>query len=545
MPARPVSRGRLVAWHQVFIACVVVSALAVHVWGIRQDLPFTPEVDETRPLVPAVNMAATGDLNPHWFGHPASTVIYPSALLHHIWHNLTYGGRWLGPNPEVATVFAATPGPFYLLGRVLAIGYAVLSIPLVYLIGRRAFGVPVALLGAWLAWLAPVALENAQMVRTDSAGAFFGLLSLLMCLRLYERPSTRNQVLAGLAIGLSVATRYFMVVLVPVLIAVDALILWRHPPPREALRRLWLSMGLGLLMVPVAFSLATPYFFLDFRSAWQSLRHEARSQNLGADGLSPLGNMLWYLTSAIPASITWPRYLLALAGIGLAVWRRRPQQLLLLLFVAAFLAAISLSSLHWQRWVIQILPLLALFTAAALHELALRASQRLSLGARARGAALLALVLAVSAPSLYQLGRDTHLRSRYSTRVAAREWIMRNLPYGSHIALEWYTAPLTLANFERYGWERRTGPAGANGFTLYEHRTLAGRTLEDYRREGFDYLVVSDELYGRFFAEAERYPDEVAFYASLFERGRLVQQFEPSAERGGPVIRVYSIADAG
>jgi hypothetical protein len=156
----------------------------------------------------------------------------------------------------------------------------------------------------------------------------------------------------------------------------------------------------------------------------------------------------------LPASITWPRYLLALAGIGLAVRRRRPRQLLLLLFVATFLATISLSSLHWQRWIIQVLPVLALFTAAALYGLTLRASRVLGLQAQARNA------------------------------------------------------------------------------------------LDDYRREGFDYLVVSDDLYGRYFSEAEKYPHEVAFYSSLFEQGKLVQQFEPSAERGGPVIRIYQISGA-
>jgi hypothetical protein len=487
-------------------------------------------------------MAATGDLNPGWFGHPASTLMYPAALSFHIWYALTHGGRWLQPNPGLLSAFATTPGSFYLIGRVLTTVYALATIPLVYLVGRRAFPVQVALIGAWLAWLAPVALENAQMVRSDSAGACFGLLSLLMCLRLYERPSAANQLLAGAAIGLAVATRYFMVVLIPVLVAVDLLVVWRGVPRRAALGHHWPGMALGLLMVPVAFCVATPFFLLDYHTAWQSLKHEARSQNLGADGFSRPGNLLWYLTSAIPASITWPRYLLALVGIGLALRRRRLEQLLLALFVAVFLGTISLSRLHWQRWIIQVLPVLALFTAAALYELTARASRGLRAHPRAWFGALAVLCLLLAAPSLIQLVQETQERSRYSTRIAAREWIMEHVPPGSQIALEWDTAPLTLANFERYGWERHTAPEDGQGFTLYAHRTLATRTLEEYQREGFEYLVVSDAIYGRYVAEAERYPDEVAFYDSLFRRGHLVGQFEPGGGRGGPTIRIYSIA---
>src|SRR5262249_43024878 len=60
------------------MAAIVLLSLGAHLWGLTGDLPM-PEVDERYFITPATYIAARGDLNPHWFGHPGSTVIYPLA----------------------------------------------------------------------------------------------------------------------------------------------------------------------------------------------------------------------------------------------------------------------------------------------------------------------------------------------------------------------------------------------------------------------------------------------------------------------------------
>ena len=67
------------------------------------------------------------------------------------------------------------------------------------------------------------AVHLGRVVRSDSAGVFFGLLALWLCLRLFDDPRTRWCVLAGLGVGLAVSSRYFMVALVPVLVAAAVL----------------------------------------------------------------------------------------------------------------------------------------------------------------------------------------------------------------------------------------------------------------------------------------------------------------------------------
>lgn len=310
---------------RLILVGIIGAALGFHLSGIQRDLPLTPEIDEPLFVTRAVNMAAKGDLNPGWFGNPGSTVLYPLAGIYHLWNAVAHDGTLFRPDAALQTTFQSNRSEFYVLGRLLTIFYAVMSVSLVYLVGRRAFGERVALMGAGLSMLCPVAVLHAQMVRTDSASVFFGLLGLWLCLRLYDRPTAGNQILAGLAIGVAISSRYFMAALIPVLAAVDGMILWRQITHRQKLWASWLGMGAGLLAMAGGFALTTPYFFLDFDTAWGNVTREARSVHVGADGLSPRENLVWYLTSAIPRSITLPQTALAALGAVLAVWEAPAQ----------------------------------------------------------------------------------------------------------------------------------------------------------------------------------------------------------------------------
>ena len=511
------------------LSCILLVSLALLAAGIKRDLPFTPEIDEPHFVEPAVNIAATGDLNPREFENPGSTVIYPLAGIYHVWNAVAHDGTLFRSDPGLRATVESNPSEFYLLGRLLTISYAVMTVPLIFLIGRRAFGERVGLIGSGLFVLYPLAVTHAQMVRTDSAATFFGMLGVWMCLRLYDRPTTGNQILAGFAIGLAIASRYFMVALIPVLLAVGGMILWRQISQADKLKATWVGIGAGVLAVAVGFAVTTPYFFLDFTAAWQEVTFQAgHSNHLGADGLSPPENFLWYLTRAIPLSITWPEAILAASGVALVVWRRRFKQILLVLFTVVFLVGISRAPLHWQRWIIQILPILALLVAYAIAEVAGWLARRLQAKMVLQLAILVLAGLAVAAWPGYKVMLQDIQQARPSTRILAREWIFANVPVGSRLAQEWYTAP----------------SLGDAHLDVLAMPSLGGRGLGEYRREGFEYLVVSSWTYDRYLAEPQRYEGQALFYRSLFEEGDILQWFRPSNTRGGPEIRIYRLATA-
>lgn len=135
------------------------------------------------------------------------------------------------PDPNLQVKFSTSFWEFYLLGRLLSVAYTILSIPLIYLIGKRTFGGRVGLAGAWLFVFYTLAIYHAQMVRTDSVALFWTLASLWYCLRISAKPTRNNHLLAGLAIGLGIASRYFLVTLVPILLIIDSFMLWQQAPP--------------------------------------------------------------------------------------------------------------------------------------------------------------------------------------------------------------------------------------------------------------------------------------------------------------------------
>ena len=551
-------------------------AAALGLSGIKGDLPHVAEADEPVFVVPAVTMARTGDLNPRWFGHPGSTVIYPLAGLARALDIAAFERRLV---PYYRSMAQPPPFPLpelYLLGRLLALAYLVLSIPLVYAVGRRAFGRRAALLGAAFLPAMPLPAEYAIIVRTDSAALLFTLLALWAILRVYERPTLVRNAAAGAAIGLAVATRYFMLALPPALLAADVLAAWRETRAgldgrREiapVVKSNMVGLGVGALACVAAFAITTPYFFSDFQRVLSDLSVESRSSHLGADGLNFAGNLLFYVTDAIPDGMSLPLALLALLGIvltlrGLPGAQRRAEQLILLAFAATLLVAMSTSHLHWVRWTIQVLPVLGLFAASALVAvvdwITSRARTRAGAGTT-QGAALqpdadsqapppgpawllVAAAVLVCAPALLSTTQAAAARHAPSTHLRAREWLLKNVPPGSHVATEHFSAPLLPEDLGGFVEERRRGPSDASGFVVLERHTLSDRPLSYYRDEGFEYVVVSGAWFGPILANPEERPQAAAFYSDLTTSGDLLAEFGPSHRAGGPLIRVYRLGE--
>ncbi|MGH9026741.1 MAG: ArnT family glycosyltransferase [Acidimicrobiia bacterium] len=507
-----------VSWWVIgaLLALMALSAVA-HLSALRRDLPLA-DIDENYFVDPAVHFAATGDPNPNWFGHPGSTVIYPVAGLIHAWDAVAHDGPILGSSSALSRRYEQHPTPFYVLARLWTITLSVATVPLLFLVGRRAFNARVALIAAAIWAVVPISAHFGRIVRSDSASVCFGLLALWLCLRLFEEPRTRWCVGAGLAVGFAISSRYFMVALLPCLAA--AAIVPLRQNPRSAIRAAGIAVGSAL----GGFVLTTPFFLLDWSTARGSLEVQENASQPTAEGLSRLGNLRWYLGTAIPDTLTWPLVALAVAGVVLAVWRRRALPLLLALFCGTFLVGICLSRLHWQRWLIPILPVLILFGAYTVDLIVRRLAATVKGNDRWATAAACVVITGVLAvhPTM-RLIDDIQLVSERSTRSEAREWIVDNAPPGTQIGDDAKNAPVD----------------DVNGYTS---RAIDPRnnSLAELQRNGYDYFVTNGLRYGRYASNPDRYPRESAFYLDVACNTRLVALFQPTATHGLP-IRIYDL----
>lgn len=532
------------------LAALLSLAAILYLSGVRRELPFYYEGDERIFVQLAARMAVSEDPNPHWFGNPGATVIYPLAVGYRLADALMRGASLFGPDRELLERFRADPGGFYLAGRLMNVGYALAAFALLWLIGRRAFDDDLAALGGvLLAVLSPLTMSYSQMVRTDAAALFFAMLALWACLRALEHPTARRFGLAGAASGLGVASRYFLAALALPLIVAG----WEgvRRSGARAFRETLLPPLVGLLALPTAFALASPYFFLDFETARNSLQGEARATHRGADGLTPAGNLRFYASEAIPSQLGVFGTLLAGLGLLAALRRDAAGARVLASFVLALLLGISASGLHWARWAIPIEPLLALFAAFALDAgvgWALARAHRDAWRIPVFAAALLAL----AALPAYKTAREALRASRPTTRLLARDWLIANLAAASKIAAERGSAPL-LVRQQALDDRLDTLPRGllqnvAFGSTemgvLLVPSLPSHGTLADYVREGYRYVVTAGVVSGAALRERGLTQDETGFYEELSTRGRELARFDPELTRAGPAIRVWELPSA-
>jgi len=371
-----------------------------------------------------------------------------------------------GTKLVAATVGKDDYDHLYLVGRGLSAIADTLTIVLVFLIARallasssrwvRDVG---ALLAAAFYAFAVAAVQSAHFFTTDSWLVLFGTVTVYVALRSVGTARAHGAadltalVLIGAAAGLTVACKISGVfVALPIIVA----LLWRVAVMNEQRGRAAAAVGATrdtlviLVGAYLAFRLVSPYAFA--HSNWLQLapgadyRAAVDEQRDILDGkvlypptfqwllsprlLDPLRNLVvWQL--GLPLGIS------AVAGVALLAKRllrpsiSGPREVefvgtaMLLAFVVAVFLYMGSRFQHMGRYLLPIIPLLGVAAAGALAILSGRNARVLALAG-----ALIAAATAAYAVSFH------HVYGSKNTRVAASEWILRNVATGATVASE-------------------------------------------------------------------------------------------------------------
>ena len=158
-------------------------------------------------------------------------------------------------------------------------------------------------------------------------------------------------------------------------------------------------------------------------------------------------------------------------------------------------------------------------------------------------AVVLVLAVAIVAPLADSVAFDRGL-SGTDVRARAKVWIEANLPAGSTIATENYSAPLVRTRDEEHF---RSAGLATPSYGIIRLRLPApgvpnrSHSLEWLREKNADYVIVSSKVYDRVLAAADQYPELAAFYRDLDEQAELVQTFAPGPGERGPVLKLYRL----
>jgi 4-amino-4-deoxy-L-arabinose transferase-like glycosyltransferase len=529
------------------VLLLLALAAFLRFYGIRHGMPFAYDPDEPFLVARAMRIVLTGDLNPHWFGHPASVVIYASAAYYKLlqW----WGTGWLGLS-SVRDYFVQNPAPFYVGPRVLSALAGVGTVGMVHAIAQRLYGPRAAWLAAFLVAVNALHVEFSQLVRSDVIATFFLMLVAWQALGIVQTRAPRHYAGACAFLAMATATKY------PAVVGGLMILLAHVLSDRTRIWREWWKLAIAGLAFVVVLFLCSPYMFLDPAAVIQGLRDETRVTHLSAEGEGLLKNLGWYVGYVLPDKFGIVPLLLALV-FALAGARRLPAGLprqghaIVACFVVVFLLFLSTLTLRWARWVIPVVPFLAMLAAAGADRLLAWAACRGALASRAAVGATLLLLVAWPA---YQAGMQAWAR-KYDTRTHAQRWILEHIPRGSTILVEIYGPQLPVGAYRQFSTQLRTltpepTPPG-RPYAVPRSQFGPYATVEQLRQAGIEYVVLTN-VRSRYEAQADRHADVLARYDELLWQARVIKRFVPRcydpdrdptlrSAIGGPEIRVLQL----
>ncbi|MCB9077420.1 MAG: glycosyltransferase family 39 protein [Anaerolineaceae bacterium] len=329
-------------------------------------------------------------LNPFWnvdtqerrsytYGH---FPLYTLVLVAHLFKLVAPLVQSLGLPPNWLQFFvtAETGQGYAFIGRGLAALADVATVYLIFLIGRRLYGVGGGLLAAALSTFTVLQIQLAHFFAVDPITTTFTMLAIYGSMLLYERQSIGAAIITGIGIGLAVASKFsaLPVIFVPVMAGYLA---GRHARQNETTpagsHRQSRMIGLVLLALALSFLIfviTSPFVLLDFENFKRAVIDE---QGNMVSGLADFpftrqyrGTIAyWYfIEQQLRWGMGWWLGLLALAGtlwvIVKTVWSKaQVGEVLCLTWIVLYFGPTGLFMAKFMRYMAPIVPLFTLFGA--------------------------------------------------------------------------------------------------------------------------------------------------------------------------------------
>ena len=472
------------------LAALFLFAAVVRLVGVRWDQGHFFHPDE-RAIAMAIERISFVplQLNPHFFAYGS----FPLYVTRVVTSLLAKVRPW----------FAGYDGIIF-TGRELSAFWGAATVVLLALLGARLYGRRAGLLAGVLLAATVLHVQSSHFAISDVPLTFLILLSLFFLIEVVESGRLSRYLLAGLSIGLAVATKFSALpILLP--LAVTVAIRWRLE--RKA-RPLLYGLAAGVTAVAF-FVLGQPYAILDFHAYIHDILEQSRMVRNA--GIVPYTNqyigvpkylydlqqmILWGMAPLLGFAAVWG----TIQCVARAFRKVNTSELVLLSWVLPFFAINGSFDVKFMRYLLPIYPLLILFGAAWLEGWAERARI---------GRVVRAIVLAGTAVALISF---LTIYTRRHPVLRASEWFYENVPAGARVATqhwdEGFPFPLPDRDPSRYRIVQ---------MPYYEPDTrekIAGICRE---LAGADYAVLpTKRVYGSVTRAPDKFPFTSRYFYELF-----------------------------
>ena len=524
----------------------------------------------------------TSTLNPFWdvrnqsrrsytYGHfPLYTLVFVA----NVFNDLASVAAAIDLPPEMIQFLANSLSGhgFARIGRGLMALADLFSVYLLFLIGRRLYGLWGGVLAAALSAFTVLQIQLAHFFAVDPVSTTFTLLAIYGAILLFERQSTKAAIITGLGIALAVSSKFSALPIVFAPMVAGYLAVIHHnaksrPAGSTGAALQNRMLGLVLLSLGLAFgvfAITSPYVLLDFDNFRQAVLEEQGNMVSGVADF-PFTRQYrntpayWYFVEQqLRWGMGWPLGLLALAGtlwvIGKAVQgKAQPGEWIALSWIVLYFVPTGLFLAKFMRYMVPVVPLFTLFGAglvvalwryqAGERQLA-KESPSKQMWARSemadcetragdpashprdpestllqklpKGLAIALAVVALSGAIIWSLAFVTGVYGTEHTWVTFARWTYAHVPDGSCIAYEHWDDRMPTDIPEPGG-----NPAAHEYFQpqlpMYDDDS---QQKYDFLRETLmncDYVVLaSNRLWRTIPGLPERYPMSSRYYEALF-----------------------------
>ena len=359
-------------------------------------------------------------------------------------HTVGRGWGLIPTTPQGYAAFSPQAAPeqaaLFLTGRIVTALLGTATIAVIYFLGRRLYGRKAGLLAALLYAVTPIAVQHSHFLTVDVPATFFVSLALLWAARLLTRQTWADYVLAGVWVGIAAATKYnaVLVLIAPIL----AHRFNKNPNSCDTHRAAHFIVL--LIAAAFAFLIACPGPLINFDAFWNGtypgsgVRYELfeHSRNGHGDLFTHTGpGWIYHLVVSLRYGMGTPLLALSLAGIGYALWKRRPEDLLLVAFIVLYYGLAGFSAVRFARYMIPLFPAFSVLAARVL----VAPFSRPVLGKALAGLAAVVIFCAFGSSALLNL----HLTALDSRDFFA-DYLERHAPQGATVAfakIPWFYSP--------------------------------------------------------------------------------------------------------
>ena len=486
----------------IVLFLIFTGSLLIRMIGLDHGFPLLTHPDESAILNPVVMMTETKTLNPGDFIRPDQILYFLNYFFLNILSFLRFGAN-------IAITFQDNELFFYYYARFLIAIFGALIPVVAYLIGKqfkREFGYISALVFVFF----PSYIVHSAYITPDVPITLFTLLVMYFTLRYIKKDDKKGIYFATLFAAINTAEKYpglfsLSIVFLGILLKQLEESKTSHINYWGLIRKL---IFFGFLFIFTLFIVA-PNLFLEYKSVFAAIIHDARSTHPGADNLPWFKNLLFYFKQFNGWSNLLSLPLIIVGGVRF--YQKRDPHQLILIYGILYWILLSVLPLHWERWALPMYTAPLFLIACGILFLIEKTENKIF------GRAL--VFLSVTAYFLHQGIASLYFPVRMSytdTRIIAQKYCHRNSITSQNSIFEGYTPLL---------------PASPKGI------------FDEYPVESqIEYVILSSHMNNRYFAEPEHYPDEIDFYKRIRTENVLNIEFQPDPHLTKVIDRLNEIA---